>query len=129
MERLNEEGQWIILMAFIISIGIFFLAIVINQSTVIGQTTAEGVLEFPKNDFQDLRSEVFNLSSIYDSSLTDPADRSRINQDIESIALLRKNAVVQYSISNPQIISGKTYVMVNLHYNNGVTSINETAYL
>ena len=129
MERLNEDGQWIILMAFVISIGIFFLAIVINQSTVIGQTTAEGVLEFPKNDFQDLRSEVFNLSSIYETSLTDPGDRTRIKQDIESIALLRKNAVVQYSISDPILISGKNYVMVNLHYNNGVTSINETAYI
>ena len=126
MERLNEDGQWIILMAFIVSIGIFFLAIVINQSTVIGQTTAEGVLEFPKNDFQDLRSEVFNLSSIYGNL---GLNKAEINQDIESLGLLRKNAVVQYAISDPVTISGKTYVMVNLHYNNGVTSINETAYI
>ena len=129
MERLNEEGQWIILMAFVVSIGIFFLALVINQSTVIGQTTAEGVLEFPKTDFQDLRSEVFNLSTIYDTTMSDVADRANINKDIESIALSRKNAVVQYSISDPVLISGKTYIMVNIHYNNGVTSINETAYL
>jgi hypothetical protein len=129
MERLNEDRQWIILMAFIVSIGIFFLALVINQSTVIGQTTAEGVLEFPKNDFQDLRSEVFNLSTIYDTTMSDITDRGNINQDIESIALSRKNAVVQYSISDPITISGKTYIMVNIHYNNGVTSINETAYL
>jgi hypothetical protein len=48
MERLNDEGQWIVLMGILVSIGLFFLAFVINQSAMVGQTTAEGVLEFPQ---------------------------------------------------------------------------------
>ena len=66
MARLNDDAQWIILMGFLISFSLFFLAIVINQSTVVGQTTAESVIEFPKNDIRDVRhviGESVNLSS------------------------------------------------------------------
>ncbi len=43
MERclMNEDAQWIIMMGFLVSFSFFFLAMVINQSTVVGQTTAE----------------------------------------------------------------------------------------
>ena len=69
MERLNDDAQWIVLMGFVISIAIFFLAILLNQSVLVGQTTAESVLEFPKSDIQDLRSEVW---VIYSRSMVDP---------------------------------------------------------
>ena len=72
MERLNDEGQWIVLMGFVISIAIFFLAILLNQSVLVGQTTAESVLEFPKSDIQDLRNEVW---VIYSRSKVIPASR------------------------------------------------------
>ncbi len=55
MARLNDDAQWIILMGFLVSFSFFFLAFVINQSTVVGQTTAESVIEFPKNDIRDVR--------------------------------------------------------------------------
>ena len=58
MARLNDDAQWIILMGFIVSFSFFFLALVINQSTVVGQTTAESVIEFPKNDIRDVRSVI-----------------------------------------------------------------------
>jgi len=35
-----------------------FLAFIINQSMLVGQSTAESVLEFPKNDIQNIRSVV-----------------------------------------------------------------------
>ncbi len=55
MARLNDDAQWIVLMGFLVSFGFFFLAMVLNQSTVVGQTTAESVIEFPKNDIRDMR--------------------------------------------------------------------------
>ncbi len=92
MARLNEDGQWIILMGFVISIGIFFLAILLNQSVLVGQTTAESVLEFPKSDIQDLRSEVLVIQARY----KDYADsRNASIADINRIALARKSAVIQ----------------------------------
>lgn len=100
-------------MAFIISVGIFFLAILINQSILVGQTTSEAVLEFPKADIQDLRNEVWVLFTRYQEEpvLTD------IINDIETISLARKTAIVDI-VENP---AGPW----TIHYNNGITSYTE----
>jgi hypothetical protein len=115
VERLNEHGQWIVLMGFVISIAIFFLAILLNQSVLVGQTTAESVLEFPKSDIQDLRSEVWG---IYSRSMVDPSfPRDPCINDINHIAMARKTAVIQI---NPDTSRGWI-----IHYNNGVTDYYE----
>jgi hypothetical protein len=105
--RLNDDAQWIILMGFLVSFSFFFLAIVINQSTVVGQTTAESVIEFSKNDIRDVRDLIIRNTTVSNSTI--------INDDITAISLVRKNAVIKYSF-NDNII----------HYNNGVTEYNET---
>jgi hypothetical protein len=121
MARLNDDAQWIVLMGFIVSFSLFFLGIVINQSTVVGQTTAEGVLEFPKNDILDIRSEVLQSSKI-----TVLADFDNVQKDISSIAVSRKNAIVSFRVT--QAPPGSTYTkIIDIHYNNGVTAYNETA--
>jgi hypothetical protein len=120
MERLNEDAQWIVLMGFIISFSLFFLALIINQSTVVGQTTAESVLEFPKNDIKDLKYGIFRFS---DSGLG-----GEVGMDFETLALTRKNAVVSFAVlpqSQTSICGNMT--LINMHYSNGVTGYNETA--
>jgi hypothetical protein len=119
MARLNDDAQWIVLMGFMVSFSLFFLGIVINQSTVVGQTTAEGVLEFPKNDILNVRSAVLQ------SSTAAPADLDNIQKDISSIALSRKNAIVSFRVTDAS--PGSTYTkIIDIHYNNGVTAYNET---
>lgn len=114
MARLNEGAQWIILMGFLVSFSLFFLALVINQSTVVGQSTAEGVIEFPKNDIRD-------LSHLITSNTTIPAAQEGIvRADIKEIALNRKNAIVNYSM-----MPTDDYLLVRIHYNNGVTSYDQ----
>lgn len=123
MERLNDEGQWIVLMGFIISVGIFFLAIILNQSVMVGQTTSEGVLEFPKSEIQDLRSEILYLAET--GGANDPSNNNRTT--IENLAMDRENAVVWYNITNNKYADYYyTYTEVEIHYNNGVTSYEET---
>jgi len=119
MERLNDDGQWIVLMGFVISIGIFFLAILLNQSVLVGQTTAESVLEFPKSDIQDLRSEVW---VIYSRSKVDTSFlRDASIKDINQIALARKAAVIQIvPDDDPRTSPGWI-----IHYNNGITNYYE----
>jgi len=114
MARLNDDAQWIVLMGFIVSFSFFFLALVINQSTVVGQTTAESVIEFPKNDIRDVR-EVIGKSVI----LSDNFDV--VKSDITVISMNRKSAVVEYSN-----ISANNVTIIDIHYNNGVTAYNET---
>jgi hypothetical protein len=119
MARLNDDAQWIVLMGFMVSFSLIFLGIVINQSTVVGQTTAEGVLEFPKNDILNVRSVVLQSSGISTSDLPD------VQKDISSIALFRKNAVVSFRVADAPL--GSTYTkIIDIHYNNGVTTYNET---
>jgi len=116
MARLNDDAQWIVLMGFLVSFSFFFLALVINQSTVVGQTTAESVIEFPKNDIRDVRSVIIQSASFSST------DIDKIQDDIIAISMSRKNAVVDYSIPTPCIAD---YSCMRIHYNNGVTEYNE----
>jgi len=110
--RLNEDAQWIILMGFLVSFSFFFLALVINQSTVVGQTTSESVIEFPKNDIRDVRGVVIKSTGV--------SNKIMVSNDISVLSLTRKNAVVNYSTFNDI-----NHTFIDMHYNNGVTEYNE----
>ncbi|MDD3407562.1 MAG: hypothetical protein PHP13_05705 [Methanomicrobium sp.] len=119
MERLNDEGQWIVLMGFIISTGIFFLAIIINQSVMVGQTTSEAILEFPKSEIQDISDEIVNIT------------RSKTNvpgkmEALKTIAMNRENAIVwETTFPDKYSDSYYKYTEIEIHYNNGVTAYYE----
>jgi hypothetical protein len=116
VERLNNRAQWIVLMGLLVSIALIFLAIVINESSLVGQTTAESVLDFPKTDIKDLRSEIIEWQ---DYNLMGGVEGAGIRQDIINLTLNRKNAVVNFSIDADGEI-------LTIHYNNGVTKYDET---
>jgi hypothetical protein len=106
-------------MGFLISFSFFFLAIIINQSTVVGQTTAESVIEFPKNDIRDITGII-----TYNTSRTNSTLAPEVAKDIPVIALSRKNAIVRYEVKLPQSpMDTHSYALI--HYNNGVTEYDE----
>lgn len=125
MEKLNESGQWIILMGIMVSIGIFFLAFIINQSTLVGQTTAEGVLEFPKNEIQDTRSEIFRWSE-HLAMFPSDAEKESALKDISTLARYRRNAEIWFRIDSKVVVGGNQYYPITIHYNNGVTVYDES---
>jgi hypothetical protein len=108
-------------MGFLVSFSFFFLALVINQSTVVGQTTAESVIEFPKNDIRDVRGVIIRSA---DCPLANCPGSNfvEMKNDIRNISLNRKNAVI--GDYYPQWIDNHV-VIKNIHYNNGVTEYNE----
>jgi hypothetical protein len=110
--RLNDDAQWIILMGFLVSFSFFFLALVINQSTVVGQTTAESVIEFPKNDIRDVRHVI--------GESVNSSNFNLVKDDITVLSMQRKSSVVDYSNFTAD---NTTYIQI--HYNNGVTEYNE----
>ena len=119
MARLtNDTAQWIVLMGFIVSFSLFFLAVLLNQSTVVGQTTAEAVSEFPKEDIRGVRSVIIESAYLDDAGFN---NRVNVKSDIENLALARQNAVVRYSAVTDV---NRTYF--NIHYNNGVSAYNES---
>ena len=121
MARLNDDAQWIVLMGFIVSFSFFFLAMILNQSTVVGQTTAEGVLEFPKNDIRDVRAVIIESSTLPDSD----GSFEVVKADVKAIALARKGAVIEYSRILP-VSPDDPHTYIDIHYNNGVTLYDET---
>jgi len=112
---LNDDAQWIILMGFLVSFSFFFLALVINQSTVVGQTTAESVIEFPKNDIRDVRGAMISSGNFTNFNV--------VRSDIVTISMRRKNEIVNY---NSHHIEKDNHTIMNIYYNNGVTEFNET---
>jgi len=127
MARLNDDAQWIVLMGFMVSFSLIFLGIVINQSTLVGQTTAEGVLEFPKNDILNVRSAILQSSTLQSSQIT-PLSLTDVHDDIISIAMSRKNAIVSYRVKCQELLDPNCVSkIIDIHYNNGVTAYNETA--
>jgi hypothetical protein len=125
---MKDDGQWIIMMGFLVSLGIFFLAIIISQSTLVGQTTAEGVLEFPKNDIQDLRHAVFEIEYFNRTcAAMGPSCGTysrNLSDEIQKLSLYRKSAIVNYSFSSG-CLGAPMKRYVNIHYNNGVTAYDE----
>jgi hypothetical protein len=128
MARLNEDGQWIVLMGLLVAVGMFFLALIINQSALVGQTTSEGVLEFPKNDIKALRSQIFDYMDTFSVSTISNSERFEIERDVVSISLERKNAIVRFWNGTVQDVSGRNLHPVHIHYNNGVTMYDEMVY-
>jgi hypothetical protein len=114
MARLIDDAQYIILMGFIVSFSLFFLALIINGSTVIGQSTAEAVIEFPKNDIRDFSDAVTSNITI------DLLQEAVVREDFRVIALNRKSAVVNYSITPTDY-----YTLARIHFNDGVTRYDE----
>ncbi|MEI7433063.1 MAG: hypothetical protein WCJ93_02290 [Methanomicrobiales archaeon] len=119
MASLNDEAQWLILLGLIVCVGMFSLAVIINESVLVGQTTAESVLDFSKSDIQGLRGEM--LRTVESDPLNAKTVINAGTPDIERLYLLRKHAIV-----NIKPVDGPGLLNISVHYNNGVTAYNET---
>lgn len=117
MARLKDDAQWIVLMGFLVSFSLFFLALVLNQSTVVGQTTAEAVSEFPKEDIRGARNVIIQ------SMFMDASSKSKVQSEIELLSMDRKNSVVDFTAT---VDPHGEFTYYYIHYNNGVSAYNET---
>lgn len=120
MARLNDDAQWIMLMALVVCVALFFLAYLMNESVLVGKTTAESVLDFPKSDLRDIKSEIVRWNEL---QLIDPVQTTAMKTDIEVLSLDRKNAVVTIT-KNPPVNPGDLPI-ITIHYNNGLLKYDE----
>jgi YD repeat-containing protein len=112
MAGMNDNAQWIVMLGFIISIILIFLALIVNQSALIGKTTAESVLEFPKSDIQDTRAEI--MEYYWNGSI----NQSELEIQLSNLSLERKGTIVWYDYNS-------TENSIAIHYNDGLTEYNE----
>jgi hypothetical protein len=113
MAKLNDEAQWIVLIAFIVAASLFFLAIIVNESTIVGQTTSESVLDFSKADIQNVNLKTQDLA-MFPNTTPDISD-PKIITDIEKLYSVRKGVIINITAPSNN---------VTLHYNDGITSFN-----
>jgi hypothetical protein len=113
MARINDEAQWIVLIGFMVAVSLFFLAIVVSESTLVGQTTSEAVLDFSKANIQDVNQKTGDIAQFGDFS-----EDVDIRTDIEKLYSARKGVIINITHLN----QGPGYVV--LHYNDGITTFN-----
>lgn len=121
MAGLKDDAQWIVLMGFVVSFSLFFIAIILNQSTVVGQTAAEAVLEFPKNDIRGVRDVIIQSAFLQDEGMF--INKTTVQNDIRILSLGRQNSLVNFS--STESTPSDPYTYVDIHYNNGVIVYNE----
>ena len=112
MARIDDTAQWIVMLGFIISIMLVLIALIVNQSALVGKTTSESVLEFPKSEIQDLRSEIMEYY------WTGDLQNENLFKDLQNISLHRKGSVVNASYNDSE-------EFIFIHYNDGLTEYNE----
>lgn len=134
----DDSGQFLLLSAVIISLGLVILLIFVNQSSIAGHSSSESIMSFPKNDIRDIRAETvgevktiswslnqFNNSTTGQQKIdTFNAEFARYAADIENLSA-EKGCVVDVA-SVPQVkdkvIDNAT---VTIYYNNGETMYSE----
>ncbi len=130
MERLDDEGQWIVLMGVVVATGMFILAIIINQAPMVGQSTSEAVLEFPKNEIQDIRYHLAPIAEIDKNTtglLGSEGFENKIRKDMQALSMARNNVVLDFDIDRDTGFEDLFYRYneLDIHYNNGVTTYDE----
>ncbi len=126
MERLDDEGQWIVLMGVVVATGMFILAIIINQAPMVGQSTSEAVLEFPKNEIQDIRYHLAPIAALGNDTDNMTLEQ-RIRADMQALSMGRNNVVLDFDIYRDTGFEDLFYRYneLDIHYNNGVTTYDE----
>jgi hypothetical protein len=120
MERMNESGQWIVLIGFIVAISLFFLAIVVGESTLVGQTTSEAVLDFSKANMQELNLKTRDLALYNNPGISSP-EGDIIRLDIQKLYSERKGIITTIG---GDLNAPAQYKNITLHYNDGISSYN-----
>ncbi|MGA9142089.1 MAG: hypothetical protein WBZ29_17830 [Methanocella sp.] len=58
--KTDESGQWLLLGAMIVAVGLAVLIVFVNQSVLAGHSSSASIMDFPKSDIRELRSEAVN---------------------------------------------------------------------
>ncbi len=141
--KTDESGQWLLLGAVIVAVGLAVLIVFINQSVLAGHSSSASIMDFPKNDIREYRSEVVNEGYLLGvkansegTSLSDRQTRfetmfNSFVADTRSIYATKGSDVsVSYieGINNSTLPGGLSIdnVQLFLNYTNGDTQYKET---
>ena len=141
--KTDDSGQWLLLGSMIVAVGLAVLIVFVNQSMLAGHSSSGSIMDFPKNDIRELRSETVNevylLGTDANSHGTSLADRqtrfeTQFNQFIaeahDLYSARGSDMAVTYAedFNTSGLPGGQTIdnVTLFLYFNNGDTQYNET---
>lgn len=143
--KADESGQWLLLGAMILAIGLAVLIVFVNQAALAGHSASASIMDFPKNDIREFRSEIMiegyllgQEANIMGTSL--PERRQMLNTNFTHFAEELRNhtmakgsdSVVKYSdvdgLNYSTLPGGQSIdnLTIFMHYNYGDTQYNET---
>ena len=56
----DDSGQFLLLTSIVVAIGLVILLVFMNQSSLAGHASSESIMNFPKSDIRDIKSDVVN---------------------------------------------------------------------
>lgn len=85
LPRLNgTDGQWLLLSAIVVSIGLGTLVLLLNMAILSGHSSTMSIMSFPKNQIRDLRyvsvSEASVIGNIINENSTITSKSDAFNQ-------------------------------------------------
>lgn len=143
-DGMDDSGQWLLLGAMIIAVGLAVLIVFVNQSVLAGHSASASIMDFPKNDIREFRAETMNEAYLIGAdanakgtNLNDRRARFKTSfgqyasDTVQAYAALGANVNIKYEEGlNLSVMPGGQSldnVTLLLYYNNGDTKYNETA--
>ena len=147
----DDSGQFLLLTSVVVALGLVILLVFINQSSMSGYSSSESIMNFPKDNIRDFRTETINEAQYIasaENSYNKTGNGSQIDglgrkigfntnftlsiNDIKQIYAQRGIVVdVQSNTAyNDQTTDPKAQMLINttlkMTYNDGETSYYET---
>jgi hypothetical protein len=141
--KTDDSGQWLLLGSMIVAVGLAVLIVFVNQSVLAGHSSSGSIMDFPKNDIRELRSETSNEvylvgtdANHWGTSLADRQSRFETTFDrfvVDARYLYSSHGSdinISYfaGLNNSILPGGQTLdnVTLFLYFNDGDTQYNET---
>ena len=141
----DDSGQFLLLTAVVVALGLVILLVFINQSSMSGYSSSESIMNFPKDTIRDFRAETIDQAQYIALTQNNiPTENGSLRQDnfnasfdssindIKQLYAQRGIVIdVQYNTSyndTTTIYAAQTLLnaKLNMKYNDGETSYNET---
>ncbi len=129
----DEEGQWIILSGFMISIALAVLIVLLNLSFMSGYQSSQAELEFPIYELRELYDETYtemntvamqeNETDVVNDTMVNFGDLlSQLHAYHGQLVIVSVNTTMNYSESE---YLNYTTVAISLAFDDGITEYTE----
>ena len=135
----GTEGQWLLLSAIIVAVGLGALVLLLNMAILSGHSSTQSIMSFPKNDIRDLRyyslaeAAVIGHGVNANASITAKTDAFNasfdrfVGETVTLYTLRGELPAISRLAAYNDTLKKITSVTVGITYTDGTTSYTENA--